>query len=117
MGDKSPSDDVCHESAGSLNPMSLLDLPIITDISQDVEVTKMIATTQSDQPTTSVAATVITVESLVQDNYVLIEHGTEDAHPKEDTEHPVLWGCKQCDFRFVRNTYTYNINTKDSFAI
>lgn len=104
--DKTPNDDVCHES-GSLNPMSLLELPIITDISHDVGVPKLI--TSQNVPSTSVDAS--TVESLVEENFMIIEHGSEldldDSHhhskdeagPSTETEHKILWGCKQCEFR------------------
>lgn len=93
--------NLCHD-AESLNPLSLLELPIVTEISQDDEVTKLMVA--SDAPTTSADAEA--VDSLVQDDYVVIEHGAElgpgnDSHPKDHGEHSVLWGCKQCDFRFV----------------
>ncbi|XP_031619231.1 zinc finger protein 91 [Contarinia nasturtii] len=96
--DRTPNEDMCHES-DSLNPMSLLELPIITDITQDVEVTKLVVAQQNDQMTVD---TSVTVESLVPDDYVIIEHGAElnlDEDPRGEAEHSVLWGCKQCDFR------------------
>lgn len=106
--EKPPSAEVCDET-DSLNPISLLELPIITDISNDVEVTKLIVTSQNDA-STSVDSTA--VESLVQENYMIIEHGTDldlderqhhskdiQAGPSSGNEHKILWGCKQCEFR------------------
>lgn len=102
------NEDMCHEA----DPMSLLELPIITDISQDVEVTKLIATPQSDpmqnDPMTSLDASA-KAESLMSDDYVIIEHAAElnvdeDAEARGEAEHSVLWGCKQCNFRFVENS-------------
>lgn len=99
--EKTSRSDLCHD-AESLNPLSLLELPIVTEISQDDEVKQLMVA--SDAPTTSADAEA--VDSLVQDDYVVIEHGAElgtenDSHPKDHGEHSVLWGCKQCDFRFV----------------
>lgn len=103
--EKTPNDGICDET-DSLNPMTLLELPIITDISHDVEVAKLIVTHQND-PSTSVNA----VESLVREDYMIIEHETElhldESHHQEEagpsyeaeTEHKILWGCKQCEFR------------------
>lgn len=105
--DKQRNDDICH-TGDSLNPMSLLELPIITDISQDVDVTKFEITSQNN-PSTSLDAT--TVESLAQEDYMIIEHGTEldlgeshhdlkdEAGPSSEAEPKILWGCKQCEFR------------------
>lgn len=93
--EKCLENDTCHETEG-LSALSLLELPIITDISTPVN-------------------------TLVQDNYMIIEslnqpiieHGTElnlneTDEPKNEAastsgegDHPILWGCKQCDFRFV----------------
>lgn len=106
---KPPSDEVCHEEDG-LNSMSLLEFPIISDISQDDGVTTdLIVTSQSD-PSTSEEATA--VASLVHENYLIIEHPTElelaqshdqlkdEAGPSSEVEPKILWGCKQCEFRY-----------------
>lgn len=87
--DKCPDDDTCHET-GSLSTLSLLELPIITDMSTSVN-----------------------VNGLDQDNYMIIEHATElnlnqsdssknEASTSGEGDHSVLWGCKQCDFRYVQ---------------
>lgn len=87
--DSCPDGDTCHETesaieTGELNTLSLLELPIITN-----------------------------------DNYMIVEHGTEinlnqtdaprnaeneEASTSAESDHPVLWGCKQCDFRFVNSS-------------
>lgn len=92
---------MCHEGE-SLSAM-LLDLPIIT---QDTEPTSLLVTSQSE-PSTSVK---VTVESLVEENFMIIEHEPdlvdEQTHSKDDAvqlnDERILWGCKQCDFRFVK---------------
>lgn len=119
--DKCPREDANVRSK-SLSTISLLELPIITDISHDDEVTKLIDA--SEQFKRGDSTTSLNVDALVQDNYMIIEHGTElnlsQAGPTHDHEegttsgevdHPVLWGCKQCDFRFVYaiNVSFYNI--------
>lgn len=89
--------------------MSLLELPIISDISQDDGVTSDLNVTSQNDPSKSVEAT--TVESLVHENYLIIEHASElelseshdqlkdQAGPSSEVEHKILWGCKQCEFR------------------
>lgn len=104
---KPPDDDVCHDE-DDLNSMSLLELPIIEDMSQDDGVTTdLIVTSQSD-PSTSEEAT--TVETF-HENYLIIEHATElelaESHEQlkhkagssSEVEQKILWGCKQCEFR------------------
>lgn len=96
------------EEAHNLSTMSLLDLPIITDIGQDVDVTKLII---SSEKVASAAA-----GSLAEEDYLIIgtasELGSEECSQVKNNvnssgaEHAILWGCKQCDFRFVKETYT-----------
>lgn len=97
---------VCHENE-NLNTMSLLELPIITDISEDVEVAKFIVASQTNSTTSMDVAS----ESLVQESFMIIDNDAlsldDDVQsksvdgPSSEAEHPILWGCKQCDFRFV----------------
>lgn len=96
--------EVVDHQADSLNPMSLLDLPIITDISHENQVNELLESTQTE-PSTSSA-----IETLPSQSYLMIDTKNEMkldeiAHsmdnntnnPHNDT--PTLWGCKQCDFR------------------
>lgn len=116
-------DDDDDDGAGSFSEMSLLELPIITDISQDVvaEVPKLIDTSHDeaaasvvDTNTNNAAATGggDAVDSLAEENYMIIEHGSElslevstesktEPNDSADTVQSILWGCKQCDFRLV----------------
>lgn len=98
----------------SLSTMSLLELPIITDIGHDENVSKLIVTTHNN-PSTSSANTA--AEPLVDANFMIIGHETEidlaessniknDVNHPSGAEHSILWGCKQCDFRFVK-IYSY----------
>lgn len=119
---KIESEEACHE-AENLSTMSLLELPIITDIEQDEEVTKLIVSTHHDPSTSSVTTT---AGAASEGDYMIIGHGTETelslgesskikneaSHPSE-AEHAILWGCKQCDFRFVEK----KVHGKKSLAI
>lgn len=105
--DKIQSVDECHEHE-SLSTISLLDLPIITEIPDDAEVTNLIAASQNHNTT---------AESLTKNDFMIIEHETNLSVSEQqqqqqckdnDEEHPVLWGCKQCDFRFVKNAIIHS---------
>lgn len=110
----------CNDDAESFSEMSLLELPIITDITQDdVVVPKLIDATHDDATpsssmstdnTTTVATTITVADALVEENYMIIEHDSElslevstqsksDQNDSTGTEQSILWGCKQCDFR------------------
>lgn len=71
------------------------------------------ATTSMDTDNATAAASTITVgDSMVEGNYMIIEHDSElsldvsvQSKPEQNdttaTEQSILWGCKQCDFRLV----------------
>lgn len=113
--EKCQSEEACNDDAESFSEMSLLELPIITDIAQDVEVPKLIDTSHNDA-TTSVAtdnnAAATVADSLADENYMIIEHDSElglevstqsktEQNDSTGTEQSILWACKQCDFRLV----------------
>lgn len=88
--------------------MTLLELPVITEISHSEGAPKLIVASPNDQSTLENTVT----ESGSEGNFMIIGPGTESStgessQPKEEHTysseivHPILWGCKQCDFRFV----------------
>lgn len=111
-GTKNETVEGSHETE-SLSPMSLLELPIITDIGQDEDVSKLIVTTHNIPSQSSVST-----EPLAEENFMTVGHETEvdmagstniktDVNHSSGAESSILWGCKQCDFRFVNtNSYT-----------
>lgn len=92
--------DAVNASGDSLNPMSLLQLPIITDIRQEDNVAEVIV--PKTEPTTSLASehSASDSNSLTPDNQDVADASekADDANTEGATA-PVLWGCKQCDFR------------------
>lgn len=98
------------DDAGSFSEMSLLELPIVTDMAQDVvDVPKLIDTSRNEATTSMDAGT---SNAAVEENYMIIEHGSElsleestqsktEQNDSTDTVQSILWGCKQCDFRLV----------------
>lgn len=115
--EKCQSEEACNDDAESFSEMSLLELPIITDIAQDVEVPKLIDTSHNEATTSvdtdnNAAAAVGAVDSLAEKNYMIIEHDNElgmevstqsktEQNDSTGTEQSILWACKQCDFRLV----------------
>lgn len=118
------NDDDNDEDAESFSEISLLELPIITDMAQDVEVPKLIDTSHNEATTSSssvnadtnndavAAAAADAVDSLTEENYMIIEHDSElslevstqsktEQNDSPGTVQSILWGCKQCDFRLV----------------
>lgn len=97
----------------SISTLSLLELPIVTDIGHDEDVSKLVTTSNSEPPTSSAnAETEPSTEPLIEGNFMIISHETEigfgeSSESKNDVDHPsvvepsILWGCKQCDFRYV----------------
>lgn len=99
--------------------MSLLELPIITDIEQDEVVTKLIISSHNESPTSSSAAA---DESQAEANYMIVgdelipeesSHGKDNANKSTDAEQTILWGCKQCDFRFVDKKQRFHFILSD----
>lgn len=93
--------DGVDRSGDSLDPLSLLDLPIITDIAPADDVTELIAHMKRE-PSIDVGD-----QLPGESNFLTIDnHNAADVSEKaaastnaEDCKTPVLWGCKQCDFR------------------
>lgn len=102
--------EVCHE-AETLNAMSLLDLPIITDIPQDAD---LLVTSHQSHASTSAGETA-TETATVEEKFMIIEHGSDlnmdeqsqsnAKNHSNDEDQTILWGCKQCEFRFVKLKY------------
>lgn len=92
------TESVDHHADG-LSTISLLELPIITELPHDVEVSEIIVTEKDkNEPSTS---------AITEHGYSMSENATkeENATSYTEGEHqksidtPTLWGCKQCDFR------------------
>lgn len=116
--EKCQSDETaCNDDTESFSEMSLLELPIITDIAQDDVVVPAHndaapSTSMGADSSSTVATTITVADALVDDNYMIIEHDSElslevstrsksEPNNSTGTEHSILWGCKQCDFRLV----------------
>lgn len=113
--EKCQSEEACNvddddDDAGSFSEMSLLELPIITDMAQDVVDVPKLIDTSHNEATTSLDAD--NSSAAVEENYMIIEHGSElslevstqsktEQNDSTDTVQSILWGCKQCDFRLV----------------
>lgn len=91
-----PSDCV-DESNQNLNSMSLLEMPIITDISKETEVTELMDPTQLEPSTSSACE--------ADENYMIVTENdsknfeTSEEHLQFNDDTPVLWACRQCEFR------------------
>lgn len=92
------SADGTDQSSDSLNPMLLLDLPIVTDIKQDTEI---IMSTNTDPSTSSPIEQLPSKPLLLtidNQNVANVSENTSDTNAEGSTT-PVQWGCKQCEFR------------------
>lgn len=90
-------------SEQSLNSISLLELPIITDMSHEVVVSDLIDATESEAGATSATNADDTGEHLMNTGNELKSHehlqSIDDFTNRSNNEIPVLWACRQCDFR------------------
>lgn len=95
---KQHSADAVDASVDSLSPMSLLQLPIITDISQDDDVVEVIGS--KSEPCASLDRSPGHPDSLTADQPDVADASEKAGEATaEGGAAPVLWGCKQCDFR------------------
>lgn len=90
------------DHSDALASTSLLELPIISDISHESGISELIVASQSEpKPSTSAMSA-----ENAKETYMIIETENEKKSQSIDSNDdqlidgiPVLWACRQCDFR------------------